>query len=388
MFSRRLPASLVPNALARRRAAVPPLYDLTVSNPTRAGISYPPGLLDPLAHPRGLSYDPDPAGLPAAREAVAAEYARAGRRADPASILLTASTSEAYSLLFKLLCDPGDAVLVPWPSYPLFEHLAALEGVRAVGYPLERDHGWQPALPPGAPPGVRAVVAVHPNNPTGSYLDAASRGRVVGWCAERGLALIVDEVFLDYPLDARARPESFAGTEGTLTFTLGGLSKYAGLPQLKLAWTLVSGPDDARAAALEALAFVADNYLPVGTPVAAALGEILAASPAVRTAILERCRSNLGTLQRALTPVPGVTLDKPQGGWSAVVRYPAVVADEQFALQLLEEERVAVQPGWFYDLPGDGWIVLSLLPAPDAFAEGTARLARRLASLEPSPGTR
>lgn len=381
MFSRRLPARLAPNALALRRAARPPLYDLTRSNPTRVEIPYPPGLLVPLGEARGLAYDPDPAGLPAARAAIAAEYARAGRRADPDSMLLTASTSEAYALLFKLLCDPGEAVLVPQPSYPLFEHLAALEGVRVVTYPLEREHCWQPALPARAAPGVRALVAVHPNNPTGSYLDAASRSRLAGWCADQGLALIVDEVFLDYPLDAHTVPESFAGTEGALTFTLGGLSKYAGLPQLKLAWTLISGPDAARRDALEALCYVADNYLSVATPVAASLGELLAAAAPVRGAILARCRSNLETLRQALRPVGGVTLDAPEGGWSAILRYPAVVGDEELALSLLDEERVAVQPGWFYDFPGDGWLVVSLLAAPPEFTEGAARLARRLASL-------
>ncbi len=381
MFSRRLPHDLAPNRLARRRADLPPLFDLTLSNPTRAGIAYPEGLLRPLADPRGLDYDPDPCGLPAARAAVADECARLGRPADPASIVLTASTSEAYALLFKLLCDPGEAVLFPAPSYPLFEHLAALEGVRAVSYRLDREHGFQPLLPAEPPPGAKAVVAVHPNNPTGSYLDDEAAERTIAWCARHGIALIVDEVFLDYPLDPARVPRSFAGTREALTFTLGGLSKSAGLPQLKLAWTQVSGPEPARRAALERLAFVADCYLPVATPVAAALAELFAAARPVREAILARCRAHLALLREALAPLPAVALVEPQGGWSAVLRYPSVVASEDLALALLEEERVLVQPGWFYDLPGDGWLVLSLLPDEATFAEGVARLARRLAGL-------
>ena len=381
MFSRRLPPDLAPNRLALRRAALPPLFDLTVSNPTRAGIAFPEGLLRPLADPRGLVYDPDPCGLPAARAAVADERARLGRPVDPASIVLTASTSEAYALLFKLLCDPGEAVLVPVPSYPLFEHLAALEGVRAEPYRLDPGQGFQPALPAAPPPGAKAVVAVHPNNPTGTLLDAASGEALVAWCARHGLALVVDEVFLDYPLDPARVPRSFAGTREVLTFVLGGLSKTAGLPQLKLAWTLVSGPEAPRARALEALAFAADSYLSVGTPVQAALAEILVASRPVREAILARCRAHLAALRAALAPLPGVSMVEPDGGWSVVLRYPAVVGGEELALALLEEDRVLVQPGWFYDLPGDGWLVVSLLPEPAHFAEGVSRLARRLARL-------
>jgi hypothetical protein len=381
MFSRRLPSDLAPNRLALRRAALPPRFDLTLSNPTRAGIAYPAGLLRSLADPRGLVYDPDPCGLPAARAAVAAECARLGRPADPESMVLTASTSEAYAMLFKLLCDPGDAVLVPVPSYPLFEHLAALEGVRAEPYRLDPGHRFQPMLPTGPPPGAKAIVAVHPNNPTGTRLDAASGEVLVAWCARHGLALIVDEVFLDYPLDPARALCSFAGTREVLTFVLGGLSKSAGLPQLKLAWTLVSGPDAVRARALEALAFAADSYLSVATPVQAALAEVLEAARPVRDAILARCRGNLSVLRAALAPLAGATLVEPDGGWLAVLRYPAVVGGEELALALLEEDRVALHPGWFYDLPGEGWLALSLLPDGPCFAEGVSRLARRLARL-------
>jgi hypothetical protein len=381
MFSRRLPPDLAPNRLALRRTALPPRYDLTGSDPTRAGIVYPAELLRPLGEPRGLVHEPDPRGHPAARAAVAAEARRRGQSADPDAILLTASTSEAYALLFKLLCDPGEAVLVPVPSYPLFEHLAALEGVRAEPYRLDPDQRFQPALPELPPPGARALVAVHPNNPTGTLLDAASGAALAGWCARHGLALIVDEVFLDYPLDPARAPRSLAGTGEALTFALGGLSKACGLPQLKLAWTIVSGPGPERARALEALAFAADSYLSVGTPVQLALGELLAAARPVREAILARCRAHLALLRAALAPLPGASLIEPDGGWSAVIRYPAVADGEDLALALLEQDRVAVHPGWFFDLPDAGWLVVSLLPEPAEFAEGVARLVRRLARL-------
>jgi hypothetical protein len=381
MFSRRFPFDLAPNRLALSRAAHPPAFDLTLSNPTRAGFSYPEHLLQPLAEPRGLVYEPDPRGLPGARQAVAAEYARRGRWADPEAIVLTASTSEAYALLFKLLCDPGEAVLVPAPSYPLFEHLAALEGVRTELLRLDPGHRFQPDLPTRPPEGVRAVVVVHPNNPTGTLLDDASLRDLVAWCARHDLALIVDEVFLDYPLDPARVARSAAGMADALTFVLGGLSKSAGLPQLKLAWTLVSGPEALRAPALEALAFAADSYLSVGTPVQAALTELLEASRPVREAILARCRANLALLRAALAGLPGVSLAEPDAGWSAALRYPALVEAEELALELLEQDGVAVHPGWFYDLPGEGWLVLSLLPEPALFAEGTSRLTRRLARL-------
>ena len=370
----RLPSDLRPNALARARAArgVAP-YDLTVSNPTACGIPYPHDLLEPLRDPAGLHYRPDPRGLPSAREAVAREYAAAGVEVDPQRIVLVASSSEAYGMLFKLLCAPGDAVLVPVPSYPLFEHLASLEGVRAVPYQLDPSAGWQPVAPrsPDAA-GARAAILVHPNNPTGSFVERESADRLTSapW--------IVDEVFLDFPLGIE-QPKSYASRSSGLTFALGGLSKSRGLPQLKLSWIVVGGPVTEAASALEALEFISDNYLSVGAPVQAALPEILRRSAAVRAEILARCRGNLAAATLAAHGVPGVELLVPGGGWSCVLRYPHVVGEEALVLELLEREGVAVHPGYFFDFPSEGYLVASLLPEPALFREGFARVLGAIA---------
>jgi hypothetical protein len=383
MFSRRIPGDLRPNALARLRddrTRIP--FDLTLSNPTLCGIPYPDGLLAPLGRAAGLAYLPDPLGSRGAREAVAEEYGRMGEAADPAAMVLTASTSEAYAFLFKTLCDPGDAVLVPAPSYPLFEHLAALEGVRAIPYPLDPTGGFQPDVHAAAGSGARALVAVHPNNPTGTYVGKAAAEELRSICAPSGMALIVDEVFHAYPLGAGENPAevrgSFAGESETLTFRLNGLSKHVGLPQLKLAWILVSGPPELRDAALERLAFVADNYLSVGTPVQLSLRPILREGASVRKAILDRCSRNLAFLESSARSVPGVTVPRPAGGWSAVLRYPRVTEEERIALDLLEQDGVAVHPGYFFDFPEEGWLALSLLPPPAAFEEGVRLLLRRV----------
>lgn len=380
MFSSRVPADLRPNALARaREARVRIPLDLTVSNPTLCSIPYPQDLLSPLSRIEGLAYLPDPVGTRGAREAVAEEYARLGETVDPASIVLTASTSEAYALLFKTLCDPGDSVLVPAPSYPLFEHLAALEGVRAKRYPLDPTGGFQPDLDGVDLDGAKAIVAVHPNNPTGTYVTLASGTELASVAERNGIALIVDEVFHAYALPPASVPATFAGTGGALTFRLNGLSKHVGLPQLKLAWILVSGPDVLRLEALERLAFVADHYLSVATPVQLALRSILREGAAVRREILARCEANLAFLESAARVVPEVTLARPQGGWSAVLRFPRIVPEERLALELLERDGVAVHPGYFFDFPEDGWLALSLLPPPAIFEEGTSRLLARLA---------
>ena len=301
---------------------------------------------------------------------------------DPEHVLLTASTSEAYAYLFKLLADPGEAVLVPTPSYPLFEHLARVEGVQAVPYQLDPEAGWRldtHALA-RAPETVRAVVVVHPNNPTGSFVHPDDAAALSELAARKGWAIIADEVFLDYPLDGGAGAGwSFAGDRAALTFTLGGLSKSVGLPQLKLAWVVASGPHAAVAAALERLEFVADTFLSVATPVQLALPTLLREGAAVRETILTRCRANLAALRRAAADVPSVSVPPLGGGWSAMLRVPAVVGEEELVLELLHEDRVAVHPGYFFDFPADGTLVLSLLPEPDTFAEGVRRLLRRIA---------
>jgi len=346
-------------------------FDLTVSNPTLCGFAYPHGLLDPLRDPAALRYRPDPKGIRSAREAVAREYAEHGVEVDPERVVITASSSESYGFLFKLLCDPGDTVLVPTPSYPLFDHLAALEGVRVARFPLDPDSGWQPSpLEPGVMNDARALILVHPNNPTGSWVDPAAVERLVTRAGRAPTPLIVDEVFLDFPLTPHEHAQSFAARSAGLTFTLGGLSKSRGLPQLKLSWIVASGPDLEIARALEALEFIGDSYLSVGTPIQDALPEILDRAAPVRDAILLRCRENLCLARGIARGVSGLTLLPPGGGWSVVVRFPRVVTEEALALELLDRHGVAVHPGYFFDFPTEGYLVLSLLPEPSNFESG------------------
>jgi aspartate/methionine/tyrosine aminotransferase len=376
VFSRRIPSDLEPNALARARAAAgPDVADLTGSNPTDCGLDVDADLLLALADPRGIRYEPDPLGLRSAREAVAAYYAGHGVAVDPGRVVLTASTSEAYAFLFRTLCDPGDAVLVPVPSYPLFEHLAALDAVRAVPWPLDPHADWRPRLDPGAArrERARAAIVVHPNNPTGSVVSPEAADALELGCREAALALVVDEVFLDYPLAEGDRFDTFASRGAALTFTLGGLSKCVGLPQLKLGWIVVGGPVPLASEALRRLEFVADSYLSVGTPVQLALPALLREGRRRREAILARCRRNLAALDAACAGTP-LTLERPAGGWSATLRYPAIEDEEAFALRLLEEGIVAVQPGYFFDFPGRGRIVVSLLTPEAAFDEGIGRV--------------
>lgn len=384
-FSHRIPEHLRPSRLAAARARVGRVpFDLTETNPTRVGIALPGGVLAALADPRGATYRPEPRGPRAAREAIASEYAALGSDVDPDRLVLTASTSEAYGFLFRLLADPGDVVLVPTPSYPLVEHLARLDGVATASFALDPDAAWriEPSSLAMAPERTRSAIVVHPNNPTGSHVHPADRDLLVETCRDRGWALIADEVFLSYPLRGDGRsPTSFAGEDRCLTFSLGGLSKSCGLPQLKAAWIVASGPDDEVATALERLEWIADAALSVSTPVAEGLPEILAASRSRREAILARCRANLTALEAACRVVPEVTVSAPDGGWSCVLRVPRLVDDEQLVLTLLEDDGVAVQPGYLFDLPGDGWLVLSLLPREATFSDGVERLLARVERL-------
>ncbi len=386
MFSARTRWDRTPNRLAalaaRARASGRPLLDLTETNPTRVGLVASPRVLEWLARPAGLRYQPDARGLPSARKAVAADHARRGLEVDPDHVVLTASTSEAYAFLFKLLCDPGDAVAVPRPSYPLFEYLAGLEGVEAVPYPLRYDGEWhfgRGDLEAALTPRTRAVVVVSPNNPTGSYLKRDEADALLAACGERGLAVIADEVFADFALrsDPR-RVASLAGRTEALTFALGGLSKSCGLPQLKLAWIAASGPGALLDDALERLEIVADTYLSVATPVQEAAPDILAALPELQAPIRERIHANLSALRERAAAVPVVTLLEPEGGWSAVLRVPSHHGEDEWCARALEEDGVLVQPGYFFDFPGEGFLVLSLLASPDAFADGVTRLLARL----------
>jgi hypothetical protein len=380
-FSRRASWDLGPNALSRllgeKQAAGARIVDLTESNPTRAGIAYPEAeVLGALAAAEALAYAPSPRGLEAAREAVAAYYARRGYPVDPGRILLTASTSEAYAFAFKLLCDPGDEVLVPAPSYPLFEFLATLESVRVRSYPLVYHGGWEidlGALRAAVGPAVRAIVLVSPNNPTGSFLKRGELDALRALCAQGDLALVADEVFGDYAFAPDgARADTLVREEGALCFTLSGLSKVAGLPQVKLGWMVVSGPGSD--AALDRLDIIADTYLSVSTPAQLAGPALLEIAPRVAGAIRDRVRGNLQRLRDLLGRTSPLTLLAVEGGWYATLRFPRTRTEEEWVLGLLGEKDVLVHPGQFFDFPDEAYGVLSLLTRPEAFAEGVARL--------------
>ena len=378
--SRRLPLHSNTNALTRAlaasRAAGVPIIDLTESNPTRVGLPYPAGLLAEMSQPAALCYEPHPRGLLSAREAIAHDHQRRGAAVDPAHIVLTSSTSEAYSWLFKLLCNPGESVLVPRPSYPLFEHLTALEGVRAVPYDLEYHRRWDIDFGSlrDVPSDARAVLVVSPNNPTGSFTSAAELEQLSAICRRRGLALIADEVFADYPLEASAPLTDIATRSDVLAFTLAGLSKSVGLPQVKLGWIAVGGPAAAREAALSALDLIADSFLSVGTPVQLAAPELLREGGVVRNAIRARTSRNLATLRAAARDCAGCEVLAAEGGWSAVIRVPATRTEEELILALLEREHILVHPGYFFDFPREAYIVVSLLPPESTFADGVARM--------------
>ena len=350
LYSSRLPFDTPANRLAVLRGQHPGYLDLTVSNPTQAGISYPADLLDALRDPRMLTYEPAAAGLRLAREAVSAYYARRGAQVDPDRILLTASTSEAYSYLFKLFCDPGDEVLVPRPSYPLFEFLADLDAVRVAHYTMFYDGRWSiDQLPVTAR--TRAIVAVSPNNPTGSLADL-DRLRAPG------LPLLVDEVFADYAPRQAMVPDAFY---------LNGLSKIAALPQMKLGWIIY--PEQHR----DALELIADTYLSVSAPVQYAALQWLPQADQMQQQIRERCRVNERWLRARLrgTALTPLHID---GGWTMPVEIPRLRSEEDVVCGLLEQHQVLVQPGYFYDFPREAYIVLSLLTQPDILEEGVRRI--------------
>ncbi|HEY8368983.1 MAG TPA: pyridoxal phosphate-dependent aminotransferase [Thermodesulfobacteriota bacterium] len=399
MFSRRTAASLAPNALARlleaKRAAGARILDLTASNPTRCGLPYPgEAILAALANPEALVYAPEPRGAWPAREAVARYYAARGAAVDPARIVLTASTSEAYSFLFTVLCDAGDSILVPAPSYPLLDHLAALSPVRTVPYPIRFDgDAWRIDLDALAAAArdearARAVVAVSPNNPTGSFLTRREAAAIASLCAARGLALIVDEVFADFAYGPDPeRAATVAGGLGDLpagdaplAFALNGLSKVAGLPQLKLGWLVASGSEAHVAAALERLDLVADTFLSVSTPVQVALPALLDLAPRIREAILERVSTNRARLAGRIGPGSPCRLLPAEGGWYAILQVPRGEGEEALVLSLLDRDDVLVHPGYFFDFPSEAYLVVSLLPEPDVFEEATRRLLARVST--------
>ncbi len=386
MFSSRLTFDAPPNrlstALEAMRAAGTAFDDLTESNPTKVGLPYPPRLLDSLSSPSSLRYDPQPLGTRAARQAVSADLRRRGFHTPPERIVLTASTSDAYSLLFKLLCNPGDEVLVPVPSYPLFDFLASLDSVVVKPFRLEYHGEWTSdidGLRRATTARTKAVVVVNPNNPTGSYLKRQELDAIAGHCATHGLGLIGDEVFAEYVLDADLRRTcSVLAQRRALTFSLGGLSKALGLPQLKLGWMAVGGPDDLVRQALERLELICDTYLSVGTPVQEALPSLLTYGAVVRTLIRERTTRNHETLRAMAARFPSVTLLPSEGGWYAVMQVAAMQSEESLVLTLLEQDRVLVHPGYFFDFPREAFLVVSLLPAPDVFDRAAARMLARV----------
>ncbi len=380
MFASRTGWALAPNrfaaALERHRAAGREALDLTESNPTRCGFAYDPSLLSALADRHALAYDPHPKGLRVAREAVCGYYGQRGAEVDPEQIILTASTSEGYSFLFRLLCEPGDEVLVPAPSYPLFEFLAAIQDVKLVPYSLIYDHGWQidlHSLSAAATACTRAILVVHPNNPTGSFVKPAEMDSLDALCRERRVALVADEVFLDYAHGGGARP-SFASPRQALTFTLSGISKICALPQMKLAWIVTSGPPELAGEALARLEVIADTYLSVSTPVQLALPEFLAQRDEIQRQVKERVAANLAELDRQLASQKPVRRLEVEGGWYVVLRVPATRSDEQLAIALLQQQSVIVHPGHFYDFPGEGFLVVSLITPAEVFAEGVRRV--------------
>jgi len=393
-FSARVPAHLEPNLLSTTLQSFKqqrrPYLDLTLSNPTRAGFNYPPDLLSPLGHRRGLDYAPEPLGLPTARAAVAADFVRRGLRVSPDRIALTASTSEAYSLVFKLLCDPHDEVLVPRPSYPLFEHLTRMDSVEAVSYLLELHGRWSldlSSVERSLSSRARALLLVNPNNPTGSFVTESDLDALAGLCRSAGVAIIADEVFADYELTPGAAGQAghLLTRTDVLGFTLGGLSKSVGLPQVKLGWMALSGDDNVVRAALERLALIADTYLSVSTPVQEGLSELLERGASLRCQIQARVRANHLALQTRAARTRSCRVLPADGGWYATLQVPTLVDEETLVLELLTEEGVLVHPGYFFDFSSGSFLVVSLIPPEADFADAVDRVLRRFDRLERDP---
>ncbi len=364
-------------ALARRRAVGGAVLDLSASNPTACGFSFDEAaILRALANREALHYSPDPLGLPSARAAVRDYYASLGATIAPEEILLTTGTSEAYSFIFRALCDPGDEILIPTPSYPLFDFLAEIHDVRLLRYSLLYDHGWQIdfySLERAIGPRTRAAIVVHPNNPTGHYAKAAEAAQLSEICARHDMALIADEVFYDFSFLPEP-PASFAASSGALTFVLSGLSKICGMPQMKAGWIVAAGPPHAKENALARLEVIADTYLSMNAPTQCALPSLLGLRCDFQKQLMARAKKNLAGLDASLASHRNCSRLEIEGGWNAVLRVPAIRADEDAAIDLLESRDVYVHPGHFYDFPGDGHMVVSLIVPCEQFAEGISRV--------------
>ena len=386
MFSDRTNWKLTRNrlteALEQVKSSGARVLDLTLSNPTRAGLLYGESLiLQSLASPSALDYDPDPKGLPVARSAVAEYYATDHKMAElDEHLILTTSTSEGYSFVFRLLCNSGDELLVPKPSYPLFEFLADLQDVKLIPYPLIYDHGWQmdfPSLEKAVTKRTRGVVVVHPNNPTGSFVTPQERGLLNDFCHEHALAIIADEVFLDYAHDRTPR-KSFAANHDVLTFTLSGISKITALPQMKVAWIVTSGAQSKVDAAQARLEVIADTFLSMNAPIQWALPSLLQQRQGIQQQLLDRVLANLAELDRQLSTQKACERLCVEAGWYVVLRVPVTQTDEELAIDLLRRESVLVHPGHFYDFPADGYLVLSLITDKLDFADAIARVLKML----------
>jgi alanine-synthesizing transaminase len=374
-------------ALEARRAEGRPIVDLTLSNPTRAGFTYPRSLLQPLAQERAFCYEPEPFGLQSARQAVSDEFGRRGVAVAPKRIVLTSSTSEAYSLLFKLLCDPGDAVLAPTPSYPLVEHLTQLDGLFLERYSLEFHGQWtmdvqglRERLSAQGNRRIRAIIVVSPNNPTGSVMKAAELDAVASLACEHQVALVSDEVFADYPVAGVESPSVLA-QDRALSFALGGLSKSIGLPQAKLGWIGIGGPDTLVVEAMDRLETICDAYLSVSTPVQVAAPDLLKMGAHVRAQIHRRVRDNFAMLVDIASAHPFCSVLPVEAGWYAVIQVPAIESEETLVVSLLEQTGILVHPGYFFDFEQEAYLVLSLLPEPVVFSSGVQTLLREIGRL-------
>ena len=381
MFSDRTNWNLETNrlsvALTRHRASRKRLFDLTVSNPTECGFRYDSAAISKaLSQSDALHYEPNPRGLVAARKAIAAYHSTFGKKVAPEDIFLTTGTSEAYAYVFRLLCNPGDEILVPEPSYPLLNFLADIQDVKLVRYPLLYDHGWQidfHALEKAITARSRGIVVINPNNPTGHFTKADEVKQLNEICSTRQMAIIADEVFLDFGLAAK-RPASFAANIGALTFTMSGLSKICGLPQMKASWLITSGPEDLKAQALARMEVIADTYLSMNTPIQLAIPILLRQRRLFQKQVIARVRTNLAELDRQLGRQKSCDRLTFEGGWNAVLRVPATHSDEDVAIRLLNEKSVHVHPGHFYDFPSDGYLIVSLITPEREFAEGVKRV--------------
>lgn len=360
-------------ALAAHRAAGKPLIDLTMSNPTECGFQYDEqAILGALGNPATLNYEPNPRGLAVARGAVTRYYEERGAVVSSDDIFLTTSTSEAYSYVFRTLCDPDDEVLIPEPSYPLFEFLADIQDVRLVRYPLLYDHGWQidfHNVKQSFTSRTRAIIVVNPNNPTGNYCKTEEMRKLNEICAAQGVAIIADEVFLDFALGGN-RQATFAANSGVLTFTMSGLSKICGLPQMKAAWLVVGGPESLKKETVARLELIADTYLSMNAPIQWALPTLLGQRREFQRQLMGRVKENLAELDRQLARQKSCGRLEVEGGWNAVIRVPATRTDEDLALELLAAKGVYVHPGHFYDFPAEGYLVVSLITPLPTFAEG------------------